>query len=349
MRFPKLSMPLFLGSLAFGGEFSLELPKDSVAIPGLDFYVDHVWDARGEKTRIGTARTGLFNTPEDIVLRKTVPVELSEYFDRVAPKDSGKRPVSVEVQEISLREQLDLTSETAIAQVQLAFKTRNGRIFNITSRRLNLSRWDATHLHASNLAACLNMSLRKLSTMDTLQTSIWDGSPSRKSLYAPFLAAPENSLPDPPPRRTAVIASVNPGWKATSIGLQWLNYAENPGHWTFPSTMFLEAPSPYENELKSKGFMEFIPSIAAMRRIPEMPFVFMLQAGLPLGYESFQTPTGKIESGYFAGVYSSQCIVLLPEGRPGMVVQIGPYQSLLLGSELYPYDLGIRIGVGGQF
>lgn len=349
MRLSTPLIPLLLGAFAFGGDYALELPRDSAAIPGLDFYIDHVWDARGEKSRIGIAKTGLFNIPENIVFQKTVPVELSDYFDRVAPNAVGKRPVSVEVQEISMYEQLGFTSETAIAQVQLAFKTRNGRIFNITSQKWSVSRWDATRLHAPNLAACLNMSLRKLSSMDTLQTSIRDGSPAQRSLYAPFRSGPENVLPDPPPRRTAVIASVSPGWKATSIGLQWMNYAENPGHWTFPSTMFLEVPTPRDKRLKSKGFMEFVPSIAAMRRTPSGPFAFLLQAGLPLGYESFQAPSGKIESGFFVGINSSQCIAYLPKEKPGMVVQAGPYQSLLLGSELYPYDLGIRIGIGGQF
>lgn len=68
-----------------------------------------------------------------------------------------------------------------------------------------------------------------------------------------------------------------------------------------------------------------------------------------MGYESCQDASGKTGSGFFVGINSSQCIVYLPKGSHGLVLEFDSYESVLLGSELYPCDPGIRIGVGGQF
>jgi hypothetical protein len=336
----------------FASDLTIHLPSDSSLTAAPDIYVESIVDSRVQKSDIGFAMTGLFNTRSQVHLQGGLPKELMDYFDRVVPKQEGKRPVVVNVKEFQVSERTGATAEYARAEVELDFylKTKRGlgRIYSAQAFVETPSTFDVTDFHPSNLAYCINQCLRLLAKQKYDETSLIYIDSVRvlpATREDPSFATPNL---DPKPVYTVILASGTLGFEAHGGALRLLRYENGSSKWIFPRAMEIEAVAPKQRNGTTGNFGMFVPGVTALRELGIGDLHLLLDAGVPFGFENSTNSSGTQSSRVFAGLSTGESLVLLPIRRRGIALQAGLYQIALANSRLYPYDLGVCLGAGIQ-
>jgi len=338
---------------AFASDLVIHLPADSSLPDAPAVYVEDVVDSRADTSDIGSAMTGFFNTRSRVRFAHGLRQELLDYFGRVVPKREGARPLVVDVKDFQVGERMAFPIETARADIELEFRSRTSKgtttIFAAKTFVERSSGIDVTDFHPSNLAQCLNQSLRLLSERKS-DSSFSAAVDSSRSVPEKRKTAPvAQPMIEPGSHLTAILVNASIGSGATGGNVQILSYSEEPQGWTRPWLMDIEAISPRERDGRTGSFGMFVPSVAAFRRLDKGPFCILLQGGVPLGLETSQNASGAQSTSFFLGASFGESLALLPMAKAGLAAQAGLYQTALIGSKLYPYDVGIRLGLGYQF
>jgi len=347
-----LILPL-LATSVFASDLIIHLPTDSSLTAAPDIFVEDIVDSRVERSDIGFAMTGFFNTRSRVRFQGDLRKELMDYFGRLVPKQDGKRPVVVNVKEFQVSERTGATAEYAKAEIELDFylKTKRGlgRIYSAQAFVETPSTSDVTDFHPSNLAYCLNQCLRLLAQQKYDEASLVYID-SVRTLPAtredPSFATPNL---EPKPTYTVILASGALGFEAHGGGVRVLRYEDAPGDWMFPRTIDIESVIPKEHNGNSGSFGMFVPGMTALRNLGLGDIRLLLDAGVPIGFESSTGSDNSQASRVFIGLSAGESLLLLPVRKRGIVLQAGLYQIALINSKLYPYDLGARLGLGMQF
>lgn len=152
-----------------------------------------------------------------------------------------------------------------------------------------------------------------------------------------------------PPAETAILVHGSAGIEASGGGVQILRYRDNPGGWTFPSLIDIEASSPRGRNGLTGSFAMFVPGVCAFKRPFGNGLCLLVSAGIPLGLETTTDASGNRDTRFFVGANAGQSLALMPLNKMGLVLDAGFYESALLNSKLYPWDLGAKLGAGFQF
>lgn len=143
----------------YGQDYVVDLQNHPLTIPGRNFYVTQVIDARLEKDNIGTVQTGAMNSRKVAVFKQALPEELMSLFQKNFFPAAGMNPVIVKVLKFGVREKTKSFSESAFAEVLLQFihEKSPGHYLNLyeATSLIESKGADVTARHDNNLTAAL--------------------------------------------------------------------------------------------------------------------------------------------------------------------------------------------------
>ena len=171
----KLFPTLFLFLLSFAGSLSaqkvLELNKSRLDVGKRRFNIVQVIDTRYDTTRLGTARVGMSNRKEAMVLSGTIPLVFQQYFTAKLPQEAALPNVVIRVSRLGLWEEINvLGSEGARVAADFEFFLQQGDGFAyLGDRKFRFTEGlgtNVTKYHDDNLRAALQ------AAVDYLQDSV---------------------------------------------------------------------------------------------------------------------------------------------------------------------------------
>lgn len=143
----------------YSQDYVVDLQSHPLTIPGRNFYVSQVIDARLEKANIGTVQTGAMNSRKVAVFKQALPEELMSLFKKNFFPAAGMNPVIVKVLKFQIREKTKSFSESAFAEVLLQFiyEKTPGQYLNLYEAMslMESKGADVTARHDDNLVAAL--------------------------------------------------------------------------------------------------------------------------------------------------------------------------------------------------
>lgn len=128
---------LILFFLTFGlfqaiAQKDLEVTLEPELPLNTDFYIEKIIDARANKENIGVAQRGMFNKQVPAHFSEDFVVHLKNYFDALLPKEDGKTPLTLKVNQLYISERTSAMSELGNCEMQLEFlKSENAQLFSL--------------------------------------------------------------------------------------------------------------------------------------------------------------------------------------------------------------------------
>lgn len=345
-----LCLTLLASSELFGGDFIISLKKEKMNVDAKDFYIAGVIDGRVNKDNIGSAMLGIFNSRNDVKFEKEITAEIDDFISYTIPKDTLKTPVYLKILTLEVNEETRFFGEYATINMSLGFYKKDGDSYGELGGSecyLEESGMDVTDYHEEHIRKALEICIGKF--IDKRLVNI-NPVYAKMNIAAPSPDSSSSSFADWPARKNkrnsfmfAGIVNVN------SFGGEFIysEYTPKEENWVYPlscSFTFLKIKD--TDEFKNANFFQFGFAFGALKPISK-DYKVLLRGCIPLGTETIKYYDHE-QKNFFAGLQFSQSIIFTP-GDSGFGISLGIEEGFLINSELHPWDVGFKIGIGGGF
>ncbi|MBC8044746.1 MAG: hypothetical protein IAF08_15015 [Rhizobacter sp.] len=324
----------------------ITLAKDSAAQPVADYYIKDVIDDRKASEVIGIAQVGLFNSKIAVKLEGGLRAQLLSYFDARRPVQPNLKPIVIRVLSLNVVEYPAMFSEKAQARIRLAFYALEGsqlsKLYE-TDAFVEIFGFDVAGTHESNLRTVINQCLASFdsSNRHSVQTVMQDSA----QVYP---RAPDSAMSAASqPARSFAFIMGGGVFGTNGIGgtLRYATYYDRGSDWFMPISYSLTVLSIQNRSRGLQGiFTNLGISVGGIKRPDSQSNGgFFVEVIFPFGTESINS-----KNSLFVGLGSTQNFISLPRAS-GFAFSIGLFENVHFNSRLYPWDVGLRVQLGGAF
>lgn len=330
-------------------------------LPNQQFYLQGVLDGRTDKSDIGFFTKGPFKKKVPANFNGTLEDAFSTYLNFALSKDSTKTPIVMKVMNFKISEREDGSDEIGKAELQVVF---------YVSDKDKLAKVFQTEAVAEEKGADISMSherrIRKVleNVLMGFNNSAWQQTPL---VYEPMALVKSQStdvnISDNGSKKkwnnlisghAAFGANSEGGWGVSYYGFK----EKESGGWFLTYSVAYDNYAVDPSLITRKGFDSFELNygkigVGAMRKLGE-GFHFAFNALVPLGFEKLTNSNGIITSSVtesnniIIGIEPQQCFYFITKSKVSLVVGAGIYERFTT-SEVYNFDIGLRIEVGIKF
>lgn len=346
-----LCLTLLTVSDLFGGDFIIKLKQEKMNVDAKDFYIAGVIDGRPNKDNIGSAMLGIFNSRNDVKFEKETTQEIYDFICYSIPKDTLKTPVHIKILDLEVNEETRIFGEYAVISMSLGFYKKEGDLYGELGGAEfyyeESSMMDVTDFHEEHIRKALEYCINKFASKDLIKIN---------PVYAQLdtTAAPSqdttsliSTMRAKPKMKTAFIISGIVDVNSFGSEIFYSQYRLNGDNWVYPmsfSIIFMKIKD--TKEFTTDPYFQFGFGYGALKPIGKHYKVY-LRGCVPFGTETIKYYDGE-KTSFFVGLQFSQNIIITP-GDYGFGISFGIEEGFLINSELHPWDVGVRIGIGGGF
>lgn len=328
-------------------------------LPNQQFYLLGVLDGRTEKSNIGFFTKGPFNKKVPANFNGTLEDAFSSYLNFALSKDSTKTPIVMKVTNFNISEREDGTNEIGKAELQVTFyvsdKDKLAKVFQ-TEAVAEEKGTDISLSHERRIRKVLENVLMGFNNSTWQETQlVYEPMSVVKSQTTEVKVTDNNSRKKWNSMVTGHAAfgtNSEAGWGVSYYGFK----TKESGGWFLTYSVAYDDYAIDPSLIIRKGFNSFDLKygkigVGLMRRLGEK-FHFAFNALVPVGTEKLTKllETGSVleSNNIVLGIEPQQCFYFITKSKVSLVVGAGIFERFTT-SEVYNFDLGLRIEVGIKF